>query len=521
MKKILSVIAVALCSVVTWAQQPAFPGAEGFGMFTQGGRGGKVFHVTSLEDNAKGEKIVEGTLRWAVRQKCARTVVFDVSGTIHLKQELKIADDFITIAGQTAPGDGICVADYPVGISANDVIIRYMRFRLGNRNVTEKGADGWDGLGGMDHKNIIIDHCSISWSIDECCSVYGNENQTVQWCIVSQSLSNAGHSKGAHGYAGNWGGAGASYHHNLVAHHVSRAPRLGPRQGTQERELIDLRNNVFYNWAGNGCYGGEGMNGNIVNNYYKPGPATLKKNKGIQKRIAQIGVRTEKYCTATKEKDQIYQVDGKWWNGWYPMLHKWGKFYIDGNVNPLHADVTADNWGLGVLKQTKNDQKVDFTFTEATQDSIRLSAPHAVPQTTTHTAEVAYEKVLLYAGASLHRDAVDALVVEDTYTGNATYGRAAVGKDSDGDDIHLKGIIDTQDDLRPMGAPADWSPWPELVSMPAYADTDGDGMPDGWEKKNGLNPNDASDGAAVTSDGYTNLEHYINSIVAKITQAQN
>lgn len=521
MKKAFLFFAVMLLASFAHAQQPAFPGAEGFGRYTTGGRGGKVIHVTTLDDNAKGEKVIPGSLRAAVRSKGARTVVFDVSGTIHLKQELKIADNDITIAGQTAPGDGICVADFPVGLSADNIIIRYMRFRLGNKNVTLKGADGWDGLGGMDHKNIIIDHCSISWSIDECCSVYGNENQTVQWCIVSQSLCNAGHSKGAHGYGGNWGGAGASYHHNLLAHHVSRAPRLGPRQGTQERELVDIRNNVIYNWAGNGCYGGEGMKVNIVNNYYKPGPATLTRNKGIQKRIAQIGVRTKKYCLAKGEKDTQYTVNGVNYNGWYPMLHKWGKFYINGNVNPMHADVTNMNWLYGVINQTKDDQKVDYTFDEETQDTMRLSKPLDVPETTTHSAEEAYEAVLAYAGASLHRDAVDEIVVNDTREGKAAYGNAVSGKDKQGNEIHLPGIIDSQDDLRPKDAPADWSPWPTLSSLPAPVDSDGDGMPDAWESANGFNPNDAADGAAVAKDGYTNLEHYLNSIVADITAKQN
>ena len=217
---------------------PAFPGAEGFGRYVTGGRGGAVYHVTNLDDSGTG------SLRWALGQNGTKTIVFDVSGTIHLKSGLNIPSN-TTIAGQTAPGDGICIADYPCAIKGNNVIVRYMRFRLGNKNVQKDGADGWDGFGGFDQKDWMIDHCSVSWSIDECLSVLGNKNTTVQWCLVSQSLVNAGHTKGAHGYGGNWGGSGASFHHNLLAHHGSRTPRLGPRPTTQLDERMDYRNNVI------------------------------------------------------------------------------------------------------------------------------------------------------------------------------------------------------------------------------------------------------------------------------------
>ena len=182
MKKYLLSTAMLMASAITIAAEtsiektPAFPGAEGFGRYVTGGRGGDVYHVTSLADDGS-----EGTLRWACNQSGTRTIVFDVSGTIHLKSALNLQKSNVTIAGQTAPGDGICVADYPFAIKANNVIIRYMRFRLGNKNVTVSGADGWDGLGAMDQENIIVDHCSVSWSIDECLSIYGVKNSTVQW----------------------------------------------------------------------------------------------------------------------------------------------------------------------------------------------------------------------------------------------------------------------------------------------------------------------------------------------------
>ena len=468
---------------------PAFPGAEGFGRYVSGGRGGKVYHVTNLEDSGTG------SLRWAISQNGSRTIVFDVSGTIHLKSVLNIKGGNLTIAGQTAPGDGICIADYPVSIQANNVILRYLRFRLGNKYVTENGADSWDGLGGMDQQDIMVDHCSVSWSIDECLSIYGVKNSTVQWCISSQSLQDAGHSKGAHGYGGNWGGSGISYHHNLMAHHESRVPRLGPRYTTQLDERMDMRNNVFYNWAGNGCYGGEAMKVNIVNNYYKPGPGTAQISAVRQRRIAGIGIRTSKYV--------------KTYPDYQPTEHIWGKFYVDGNVNSKYSDVTNDNWTYGIYNQITNSDN-DNLFTATTKDTMKLSQPIDFVYVTTHTAAEAYNKVLAYAGCCLTRDEVDQLIINDTQNGLATHTGSG----------NHNGMIDSQEDNKPVDADANWSAWPTLNSSEAPKDTDGDGMPDAWETANGLNPNDAKDGSSVGEDGYTNLENYLNSIVAEITEGQ-
>ena len=486
--KLILLAAAWVMAVATMAEEklPAFPGAEGFGKYTTGGRGGKVYHVTNLNDSGTG------SLRWANSQPGPRTIVFDVSGTIFLKSALKIANN-TTLAGQTAPGDGICVADYPLTLGSN-VICRYMRFRLGNREVAHHEGDG---LGSMDENNIIVDHCSVSWSIDECLSVYGGRNLTVQWSITAQSLVNSGHSKGSHGYGGNWGGAGASFHHNLIAHHTSRTPRLGPRQGTQTDERMDMRNNVIYNWGGNGCYGGEGMKVNIVNNYYKPGPATLNRSTTIQQRIAGIGIRTTSYC----------KNDDGTWNGWYPMWHVWGKYYVVGNKNSRHSNVTNDNWTYGMYNQITNGSGVDNTYTQATKDTMRIDEPIRFMAVTTHTADKAYEQVLQYVGASLHRDALDEIIVSDVDKGTATF----TGSGND------QGFINSQEDVKSKIPTL----WPELKQETAKADTDGDGMPDEWETANGLNPNDATDGNLTDDIGYTNLENYMNSLVADITASQN
>ncbi len=470
------------------AEPIAFPGAEGFGRYATGGRGGKVYHVTTLEDGMQ-----PGTLRHAVEQEGPRTVVFDVAGTIFLDRPLRIRKGDLTLAGRSAPGEGICIARNPVTIQAENVIVRYLRFRVGN----ECEGDP-DGLGCSSSKRVIIDHCSISWSVDESCSVYGGEELTVQWCLVSESLRNAGHKKGSHGYGAIWGGARASFHHNLLAHHDSRTPRLGPHQSTQTREYMDMRNNVIYNWAGAGCYGGEGMQVNIVNNYYKPGPATPKGSR-IHYRIAGIGIRTTKYVT---------RRDGSF-NGWKPMEHIWGRYYVDGNVVEGHPEVSRDNWTKGIYEQIDNSA-CDNTFTDKVRQEIRLAEPLDSDVVTTHTAEEAYRLVLEGAGCSKARDAIDRRIVEETRTGTATY----IGSVS-ADAADHPGLIDLPNDVLPKGAT---SPWCALsdggVTPDQLRDTDGDGMPDWWEREQGLNPRKADGNAtSLSGEGYTNLEVYLNGLV--------
>ena len=485
----LFALTCSLSAMSSYAQEktPAFPGAEGFGRYTTGGRGGQVYFVTNLNDSG------EGSLRWALSQTGPRTIIFRTSGTIHLASKLSIPEN-TTIAGQTAPGDGICIADYPVDIKGDNVIVRYMRFRLGNKNVKLDGADGWDGFGGFDHKDWMIDHCSISWSIDECLSVLGNKNTTVQWCLVAQSLVNSGHSKGSHGYGGNWGGSGASFHHNLIAHHTSRTPRLGPRPTTQLDERMDMRNNVIYNYGTNGCYGGEAMTVNIVNNYYKPGPGSPTDKKGY--RIAGVGIRTNDYVTKYPD--------------YAPALHIWGKYYVDGNFNSKYSTVNSDNWTYGVIKQV-DANNCDGTFTDVTKDTIRLESPMNYILTTTHSVSDAYDRVLDYAGASLHRDSFDEMMVNDTRNGVASYTGNGLGS----------GFVNSQDDNKPANAGDDWSAWPNLIAATPVTDADNDGIDDAWELANGLDPQNPYDASFYTADGYTNLEVYINSLVADITEAQN
>lgn len=443
----------------------AFPGAEGFGMNTTGGRGGKVLFVTNLNDTGTG------SLRTAINTSGARYILFNVSGTIELKSELKINNGNVTIAGQTAPGDGICLKNYPVSINADNVIIRFLRFRMGDEALQEG-----DAIGSRFHKNIIIDHCSMSWSTDETVSIYNNENTTLQWCFITESLRNSVHGKGAHGYGGIWGGKNASFHHNLLAHHDSRNPRLGEYAGSSFAltDLTDLRNNVIYNWQGNSAYGGEAMNVNIVNCYYKPGPATTKATR-IMSIDKNKNVGTE-----------VYDI--------------WGKFYIDGNHVEGSAQTTNDNWTYGVFNQFHGSYG---TVSEEDKAAMRLSEPHNINNNVnTHTALVAYDKVLAYGGASFKRDAIDLRIANEVTNKTYTY---------EGSNGSTKGIIDTQSDV---------GGWPVLNSETPPTDTSGDGMPDAWKLDKKLKVADKNPNGHDLSTGYENIEVYINSLVASITENQ-
>ncbi|MBQ4526293.1 MAG: hypothetical protein IJA00_09555 [Bacteroidaceae bacterium] len=480
MKKtfLLSMLAyLCLLPVGLVAQVPAFPGADGYGRYTQGGRGGSVYYVTSLDDTD-----TPGTLRYGVTRLSKVTILFKVSGTIHLNSRLDISQSHITIAGQSAPGDGICVADYPVSVSGNNVIVRYMRFRMGDQKLTADEADGADAFGGRFCQNVIIDHCSISWCTDECASFYANTDFTMQWCIISESLRQSLHSKGAHGYGAIWGGLGASYLHNMLIHHDSRTPRFGTGNlGDPADHVTDMRNNVIYNWSGNGCYGAEGMTVNMINNYYKPGPATTSSSKSHF-----IGI------------DDATSSDG--------TTSIWGKFYLSGNYNPKYTTANANNWNGVAVNQSS---LINGKATKA--DVMSATELGETPLLHQHTVQDAYEAVLNYAGCSRKRDAIDERLVNECRQGTYTYKGASANKG---------GIIDKLEDLRPSDADATWTPWPELASTTAPMDADGDGMYDTWEELNGLDPTDPADRNLRNGEGYTMLEVYLNSLVSAITEAQ-
>ena len=488
----------------------AFPGAEGCGMFTSGGRGGDVYHVTSLADSGPG------SLRYGIEElkdlekkgtRKPRTIVFDVAGVISLQSPLDIWQGDLTIAGQTAPGDGICIKGYPFRFKDTDVaglqdphnvIIRFIRCRMGDETKT---AD--DAMTGRQTHHVIVDHCSLSWCTDECASFYDNRAFTMQWCFISESLFYSVHGKGAHGYGGIWGGEGATFHHNLVAHHTIRTPRLcGSRYtGKPEEEKVELANNVFYNWGPiNGGYAGEGGSYNFVNNYYKPGPATAYKDQLVNRIFS-------------PEAD-----DGSYHN----VAGTTGVFHLSGNVfdagcsalsekqKGLIASVNADNW---VGLQPKN---IDNTEALRSQTRFDISADGST--LTLQDAATACARVLAGAGASLRRDAVDTRIAQEVRDGNYTYIGTHADRVAKYGAGTLGGIIDSQ---------ADAGGWPAYEATAQERerclDSDGDGMPDWFEDAFGLDKTDGADGNWKNLDKYgryTNLEMYLHYLVKDIVAAQ-
>ncbi|MDQ8179359.1 hypothetical protein [Pelagicoccus sp. SDUM812005] len=443
---------------------PAFPGAWGGGMYATGGRGGEVIAVTNLKDSGPG------SLRAAIEAEGPRIVVFKVAGLIELESNLEIENPHITIAGQSAPGDGICIAYASLDINTYNVILRHLRIR---RGITT-GGQGSDNIGGYPHRNVVVDHCSTSWGRDENLSLYrrmeyhddphnpgeklriktATQNVTVQYCISSEGM------KPGHEFGGTWGGTDSTFHHNLFASNTGRNPSIG-MSGE-----FDYRNNVIFNWRHRTMDGGDETSLiNVINNYYKPGPAT---NENMLSTIAKI------------EQRDMLSPGSRFEGSWYPKTGKRpGKWYIAGNLVEGSPEVTADNW-KGVLIQEG----------AGTLEMARVNSPFEGWPVNQQSAAVAYREVLEKAGATLpRRDAVDLRVIEMVRTGEVTYGN---------------GIIS---DHQQVGSYPEYTFSPQDVPQ----DSDNDGMPDAWEKQHRLSPHSAADSRLDSDgDGYSNIEEFLN-----------
>ena len=532
-QKVFTLWTASLISAASMAQAPAFPGAEGHGRYVTGGRGGKIVHVTNLNDSGTG------SFREAVKSG-NKIIVFDVAGVIALKSDLKFADN-ITILGQTAPSPGITLRYYTVQPGSNN-IIRFLRIRRGQEKDINDGADAsWQ----RNKTGIIFDHCSFSWSIDEVASFYDNNNFTMQWCTVAESLTNPGHSKGAHGYGGIWGGKLASFHHNFVAHLMNRGPRFnGARYGwtgytsnkeystykwqnAVQAENVDFRNCVMYNAQGT-CYGGPGGGQiNIVNNYYKAGPSHSLKGttlnglkvdistgsvRGNQDRITLVTLSTQ--SNSDKKHPELYDMTSRYYingnttettNGQKTENKDWKGVSYDKGVPSLNGEYYSPD-----ANNFYGDAVAHTTISGKSCVKIKMDEPAPTGQVTTHSAAESFSKVLAYSGASLYRDEIDARYMEEAKTGTATYK---------GSITNSPGIIDKVSDVK--GYTEDNF---GTGTRPADFDTDKDGIQDEWEKANGLNPNDASDAITYSLDEkryYTNIEVYANSLVENIMKAEN
>lgn len=441
-----------------WHLRPrhlAFPGAEGFGRYARGGRGGRVIEVTHLGDSGPG------SFRDAVEAAGPRTVVFRVSGVIPLRSAITIGHPYLTVAGQTAPGDGICLRGYPVGTTAgsSDVILRFLRIRVG-----DEAGRSFDGLG-LGGAHTIFDHCSVSWSIDEGLDSRTASHSTFQWCMISEALD-ASFQRHPHAFAASIGGDLVSYHHNLLAHCTGRNWSLagGYDNAVRFAGHLDLRNNVVYNWRHRTTDGGA-KRVDFINNYYKPGPASAVFHL-MKPDVGRPGDR------------QVY--------------------YVAGNLMEGRPEYDQDNW-TGVVPNGA-----------APLSEIRSDAPLLAGPVTTTPARDAYRDVLADAGAVLpRRDSIDRRIVQEVRAGTFTY------KGSKG---QFPGIIDSQRDLGP-------NPWPDYQTYGVPDDSDHDGMPDAWERSRGLNPHsprgDFSEASAdPDGDGYTHLEDYLNELASRRTDRE-
>ena len=455
---------ISVFTFSTQAQTLAFPTAEGFGAYASGGRGGKVVEVTNLEDD--GTNPSEGSLRWALQQHPGEpiTVIFKVSGIIDLNAQLRCKRNGFTIAGQTAPGDGICIRGNKVNFGGStNFIIRHLRFRVG----VKVSASGLGSIGIENASNFILDHCTFGWSGEENMTIYDNTLTTIQWCIVHEGLYHSTHDKGNRGYGSQWGGQSATYHHNLLAHNYSRSPRFNGARSNDINVLIDYVNNVNYNWGKqNAPYGGDiDAKGkthrvNMVNNYHKPGPARPANKSSY-------------FVQSSYHKEQTPSKVAVWW--------------MDGNI--MEGNEASTNNNYLALDRSQYPAEV--------RDQMIASEPFEVPYAVkTETAEQAFASVLAGAGA-FPRDRVDARIVDEVETGTAA-GSGTLGQNL--------GIID---DPEVVGG------YPDYETRDVPLDSDKDGMPDAWETENGLNPNDPADGNKLTVSGYTALEAYLNGLVGE------
>lgn len=444
-KFILFIITVCSNTFYLHAQLPAFPGAEGWGRYSKGGRGGVILKVTNLNDGGPG------SFREAVMNPAPRMIVFEISGTIDLKSPLEITSPYITIAGQTAPGDGICIKRFPLKIlNTHDIIIRGIRVRPG----TGSGLIGSeiDVINIDNSENVIIDHCVFSWSVDEGMNNWhGSRFTTVQWCVMSEPLNHSVHEKGAHGYSASIGGYKASFHHNLLANAAARNPSIAGNN-LEPTVLLDFRNCVISNWEHRSC-DGKPLSINLVNNYYKPGPAT---RENVKRRIARID----------NAENQGFSC----------------MWYVEGNFVEGFPEISASNWAGGV----------DFEEGTSPEKNRRKESFEVTP-VITQPAKEAYELVLKYAGCYPNRDTQEKRIIEQVRTGKYTVSR--------------NGLIDS---VEQAGG------WPVLKTGKLPQDTDNDSIPDEWERKNGLNAADPSDAKKMAPNGYMNIENYINSLLPDI-----
>lgn len=462
------------------AKIPAFPGAQGGGTFTFGGRGGKVYEVTSLADSGPG------TLREACEAAGPRIVVFDVAGIIHLKTPIIVRAPYISIEGQSAPGDGVCVAGESFWINTHDVVIRYMRFRRGKTDVGRRD----DALGGNPVGNVVVDHTSASWGLDENMSLYrhmydpgdgstpkkfGTVNLTVQNSISSEGLDTYNHAFGS-----TMGGENCTFVRNLWADNTARNPSIG------WNGIFNFVNNVIFNWQHRSVDGGDYTAlYNIINNYYKPGPVTPKGDP-ISYRILKPESGRSKLP---------YKV--------------FGRCYVHGNIVDGNEKVTRDNWAGGVQMENQKGDLMSYDSARHYFPYMKVDRPFPMAPVQIMSATQAYQYVLANAGATLpHRDPVDTRVIKQVRTGKIDY---LPGINTDtmyqfkyrrlGRDSYKQGIITN---ISEVGG------YPTYQGTP-YKDSDHDGMPDAWETAHGLNPHDAADASKdADGDGYTNIEEYLN-----------